>query len=82
MTQRSTLSASNTGAEELVLRGVAPVFDALNVDRCVIEIDNANLERCGSSAAGVYEQMEAAGFEPRFGLSTSRHYDEVFERRR
>jgi hypothetical protein len=69
------------GAEELVLRGVAPVFDALNVDRCVIEIDNANLERCGSSASRVYELMDAAGFEPRFGLDTSRHYDEVFERR-
>lgn len=68
------------GAEEMVVRSLKPIFEALSVTRCIIEIDGQNLERAGGSPASVYDLMEAAGFKPRLGRNYSGHYDEIFER--
>ena len=78
--RRTVVKIDVEGAEETVVRSLGPVFEALAVTRCIIEIDAQNLARAGSSLAGVYDLMEAAGFKPRFGRDHSAHYDEIFDR--
>lgn len=68
------------GYEAVVVRALAPILARLRVRTCIVEIDQHNLQRAGSSPAELYQMMESAGFRPVFGPGGSDHYDEVFER--
>jgi FkbM family methyltransferase len=78
--RRTLIKVDVEGAEEIVVRALAPVFDSLNISKCVVEIDPSNLQKCGSSEEGLYRQMGKHGFKPHSGSNAGTHYDEVFER--
>lgn len=65
------------GYEMEVLRGIEELLASKQVEGLVIEIDEANLGRYGSSAQEVYDFLASSGFAPLYGPSSG-HYDEVF----
>ena len=65
------------GYEYEVLQGLSQLLDSKQVRQIIVEIDEANLKRFGSSSRAVYQFLEKFGFSPRTGLSSG-HYDEVF----
>jgi FkbM family methyltransferase len=67
------------GYEMEALKGISDLLSANLVRQVVIEIDDFNLRRFGSSAGMIYRYMEQFGFMPLQGLSSG-HYDEVFHR--
>jgi FkbM family methyltransferase len=69
------------GYEMEVLKGIQELLSANLVRKLVIEIDEVNLTKFGSSSAGVYEYLSSHGFTPELGLRPG-HYDEVFVAKR
>ena len=78
--RRTVIKIDVEGAEELVARAIAPLFNVLKIETCVIEVDQNNLSRCRSSIDGLYGALQNQGFQPRFGKLAGGHYDEIFDR--
>lgn len=48
------------------------------VKSIIVEIDEENLKRFGTSSKAVYEALESLYFTASIGLDSSKHYDEIF----
>jgi FkbM family methyltransferase len=79
-TRRTLVKIDVEGAEDMVIEALTPVFESLNVSKCIVEVDSTNLHKFGASVEALYERMSKQGFEPRFGLKAAAHYDEIFNR--
>lgn len=65
------------GFEMEVLKGLEGLLSKKLVRKLIIEIDEANLGRFGTSPLRIYRFLEQHGLVPEQGLSPG-HYDEVF----
>ena len=51
-----------------------------NIKSIVVEIDDENIRKFGSSAKDLYALLQADGFTTTIGLTPDKHYDEIFSR--
>ena len=67
------------GMELGVLRGIKSLIEKIIVKKIIIEIDEENLSRYGSTRQELYEFLEELRFIPKLNIKRG-HYDEVFIR--
>ncbi len=65
------------GYEMFVIEGLEELFKEKLVHKLLVEIDELNLIKYGSSSIELYNCLEKYGFKPIIGLKKG-HYDEVF----
>jgi FkbM family methyltransferase len=68
------------GAEALIVKSLGRLLYSEKVRKVIVEIDRQYLGRLGSSADEIYALMDAAGLQPRRGLGSRDHFNEIFER--
>ena len=78
--RRTIVKIDVEGHEVHVIGALSPLLENRKVEKLIIEIDENNLARHGSTAAELYDALTAAGFVARRGQGTTRHYNEIFDR--
>lgn len=78
--RRIVIKIDVEGHEGAVIQGLSSLLASPQVEKVVVEIDDANLRTHGSSAGEVYDSMARAGLRSRRGMGTAEHYNEVFFR--
>lgn len=66
------------GHEYNALKGIMGIIKSGKVYKILIEINETNLNKYGSTSSKIYEIMKNNGFYHIYGLGYSDHYDEVF----
>ncbi|HET7237821.1 MAG TPA: FkbM family methyltransferase [Terrimicrobiaceae bacterium] len=68
------------GHEAHVVHGLCGLLNNDRAEKLIIEVDEENLVKSGSTAAELYDTLTAAGFEARRGRGAASHFNEVFLR--
>lgn len=68
------------GAEVHALRSMTRLLGSPNLEKVVVEVDDALLQRFGTSERDLYEIFAHQGFDAKFGLGHGDHYNEIFTR--
>lgn len=75
----TTIKIDVEGHELSVLRGLIGILSLENVRKVIVEIDEANLLRAGSTPEMIYCLMREQGFDALLRIGSS-HFDEIFVR--
>jgi FkbM family methyltransferase len=78
--RRTLVKIDVEGHEAHVISALSPLLLGPAVEKLVVEIDEENLAKYGSTAADVYDSLSAAGFQARRGPGAARHYNDIFVR--
>jgi FkbM family methyltransferase len=78
--RRTVIKIDVEGHEGQVLNALADLLQGSKIEKLIVEIDERNLNRHGSTVAELYDGLTAAGFQGLRGRGVARHYNEVFVR--